>query len=321
MTIQQDNSTELITKAKEKSDLSKRLKSNYQLYIFLILPLLYLLIFKYWPMLGAQIAFRKFNPTQGIWKSEWVGLYNFKKFFNSYQFSRVLINTLRISIYSLVAGFPIPILFALALNSLRIEWQKKFIQNVTYIPHFISTVVIVGMLIQMFNTRIGIFGILYKGLTGMEAPDLLANPNAFPHIYVWSGIWQSTGWGSIIYIGALSNVDMEQHEAALIDGATRFQRVLHIDIPAILPTITIMLILRCGSIMDVGFEKTFLLQNNLNLRTSEVISTYVYKVGLAAGGGDFSYATAIGLFNSVVNMVLLAVVNWISRYLNETSLW
>lgn len=321
MKIKEQNLTKVTPEFKGEMSLGKRLRRDYQLFLFLILPVLYLLIFKYWPMFGAQIAFRKFNPAQGIWKSEWIGLANFKKFFNSYQFTRVLVNTIRISFYSLLAGFPIPILFALALNSLRSEWQQKAIQNITYAPHFISTVVLVGMLIQIFNPRVGIFSKIYMSLTGLDAPDYLASARAFPHIYVWSGIWQSTGWGSIIYMGALSNVDMEQHEAAIIDGASRFQRVLHIDIPAILPTITIMLILRCGGIMSVGFEKVFLLQNNLNLRSSEVISTYVYKVGLAAGSGDFSYATAIGLFNSIVNMLLLATVNRISKSVNETSLW
>lgn len=311
----------LKTKKVRNANLIKKLNYNKELYIFLLLPLIYLFIFKYWPMLGAQIAFRRFNPTDGIWGSQWVGFANFKKFFNSYQFSRVLVNTLRISFYSLLAGFPIPIIFALAINSLKSERYKKFIQNVNYMPHFISTVVIVGMIIQLFNTRVGIFSILYSVLTGMDPPDLLANPDAFPHMYVWSGIWQNTGWGSIIYVSALSSVDFEQYEAAIIDGASRFQRVLHIDIPAILPTITITLILRCGSIMSVGFEKAFLMQNNLNLRTSEVISTYVYKVGIAAGGGDFSYASAIGLFNSVINMLMLTIVNWISRKVNDTSLW
>ncbi|HOJ10119.1 MAG TPA: ABC transporter permease subunit [Clostridiales bacterium] len=321
MTIPIQNQAGVTPRPGRKSDFMKRLRLHRQMYLFLLLPLIYLAVFKYWPMLGVQIAFRRFNPTKGIWRSEWVGFANFVKFFNSYQFYRVLANTLRISLYSLIAGFPIPILFALALNSLRSERYKKFIQNVTYMPHFISTVVIVGMLIQLFNTRTGIFGTLYTFLTGSDAPDLLANPDAFPHMYVWSGIWKGTGWGSIIYIAALSNVDIQQHEAALIDGASRFQRVLHIDLPAIIPTITIMLILRCGDIMSVGFEKTFLMQNNLNLRTSEVISTYVYKVGLSAGGGDFSYAAAIGLFNSVVNMILLTIVNWTSRRINNTSLW
>lgn len=306
---------------KGKQDFIKRLKSNRQMYLFLLLPVIYLLVFKYWPMMGAQIAFRQFNPAKGIWGSPWIGTKNFVKFFHSYQFSRVVINTLRISLYSLLAGFPIPILLALALNSVRSERYKKVIQNITYIPHFISIIVLVGMLTQFFNTRVGIYGVVYKLLTGQAAPDLLANPKSFIHMYVWSGIWQSTGWGTIIYIAALAGVSNDQHEAAICDGASRFQRVLHIDIPAILPTIAITLILRCGSLMSVGFEKAFLMQNDLNLRSSEVISTYVYKVGLAAGGGDFSYATAIGLFNSVINLIMLTTVNWISRRVSGSSLW
>lgn len=305
----------------KKSIFIKQLKRNRQMYLFLLLPLIYLLVFKYWPMLGAQIAFRNFNPTKGIWGSPWIGMKNFIKFFNSYQFSRVMTNTIRISLYSLIAGFPIPILLALALNSLRSERYKKLIQNITYIPHFISVIVLVGMLNQFFNTRVGLYGVVYKLLTGEVAPDLLANPKSFIHMYVWSGIWQGMGWSTIVYIAALAGVSNEHHEAAICDGASRFQRVLYIDFPAILPTITITLILRCGSLLGVGFEKTFLMQNNLNLRSSEVISTYVYKVGLAAGAGDFSYATAIGLFNSIVNLILLALVNWISRRVGDSSLW
>ncbi|HML48234.1 MAG TPA: ABC transporter permease subunit, partial [Clostridia bacterium] len=189
-------------------------------------------------------------------------------------------------------------------------------------PHFISTVVMVGMLMQVFNSRVGLFAVLYRAMTGIpDAPDFLAKAGAFPHLYVWSGIWQSTGWGTIIYMAALSAVDPELHEAAVIDGATRWQRVLHVDFPAVLPTVTIMLILRCGQLMGIGFDKVYLLQNNLNLSNSEVIATYVYKVGLAQGSNDFSYATAIGLFNSVINLVMLLVVNAISRLVGETSLW
>lgn len=304
-----------------RAKLRTRLKRNWQMYVFLILPVAYLLIFKYWPMLGAQIAFRQYTPRLGLWGSKWVGLYQFQKFFHSYQFERVLGNTLTLSLYSLVAGFPLPILISLLLNSVRSKHYRSFIQNVTYMPHFISTVVMVGMIVQVFNPRIGIIGDVYRMMTGSSTfPDLLASPAAFPHMYVWSGIWQSTGWGTIIYMAALSSVDPEQHEAAVIDGASRFQRLLHVDFPALLPTITITLILRCGSIMGIGFDKVYLMQNNLNLRASEVISTYVYKVGLGSTG-DFSYATAIGLFNSVVNLIILSAVNGISKKLGDTSLW
>ena len=295
--------------------------SRWQLYLFLLLPLIYILLFAYVPMTGLQLAFKKFSAPLGIWGSPWVGFDQFAKFFKSYMFNRVLTNTVRVSLYSLIAGFPIPILFALMLNSMRSYKYKKTIQLITYVPHFISMVVMVGMLLQMINPRIGIFGVIYTAVTGQEAPLLIGKPEAFSHLYVWSGIWQNLGWSSIIYIAALSGVDSELHEAAQIDGASRFQRVRFIDFPSILPTATIMLILNAGQIMNVGFEKVFLMQNNLNLRASEVISTYVYKVGLATSTQDFSYATAIGLFNSIINFVLIVFVNWASKRLSGNRLW
>ncbi len=296
------------------------IRRHWQLYLLLLLPVAYLLIFKYAPMIGAQIAFRKYRVNTGIWGSQWVGFDNFTKFFRSSQFSRVLSNTLTISFYSLFAGFPFPILLALLLNAMRSAAAKRFVQNLTYLPYFISTVVMVGILLQIFNTHNGVFGVTYKLIAGETAPDFMAKPEGFLNLYVWSGVWQNMGWGSIIYIAALSNVDVEQHEAALLDGATRFQRIQHVDIPAIMPTIIITLLLRCGSIMNVGFEKAYLMQNNLNLRMSEVISTYVYKVGLTATG-NFSYATAIGMFNSVVNLTVLIIMNAISRKVNDSSIW
>ena len=210
---------------------------------------------------------------------------------------------------------------ALLLNSFPGVRFKKVVQTVSYIPHFISTVVVVGMLMQIFNPRTGAVGNIYSLFTGGIMKDIFASPSAFPHLYVWSGIWQGIGWSSIIYIAALSSVDTELHEAAQIDGASRFRRVLHIDLPSILPTATIMLILSAGRVMSVGFEKVFLMQNSLNIGASEVISTYVYKVGMVIGTGDYSFATAIGLFNSVINFCLLVLVNFISRKLSETSLW
>jgi putative aldouronate transport system permease protein len=301
--------------------LKKNLRLHWQLLVFMALPIIYLVIFKYVPMVGVQIAFRKFTISGGIWNSEWVGLDQFTKFFSSYQFARVLPNTLRISFYSLIAGFPFPIILALSLNAMQSTHYRKVIQTVTYIPHFISIVVLVGMIIAIFNPRSGMYGTLAKAITGVEPEDLLAKAEVFPHLYVWSGIWQNMGWSTIIYTAALSSVDIQLHEAAQIDGASRFKRVIHIDLPTILPTAIIMLILSSGSIMSVGFEKVYLMQNKLNLSTSEVISTYVYKVGLGQGSSDFSYSTAIGLFNSLVNMAMLVLVNWISRRLGESSLW
>lgn len=302
--------------------LIKSYKQHWQLFVFLIIPVAYILIFAYWPMFGLQIAFKKFNIMQGIWGSPWVGFKNFTKFFNAYQFEAVITNTLTLSLYALMAAFPFPIMFALVLNVVEHARFKKVVQTITYMPHFISTVVMVGMLMQIFHPMIGLYGKFYQALTGEMASDLFANPAAFKHLYVWSGVWQGFGYNSIIYIAALTNVSGELHEAAEVDGASRFQRVIHIDFPALVPTIVIMLIMRMGSIMSIGFEKTYLMQNSLNLSSSEIISTFVYKKGLGAGvGNDYSYSTAIGMFNSIINLILITTVNMISRRVSETSLW
>ena len=296
-------------------------RRRWQLFLFLLIPVIWVLIFNYAPMVGIQIAFRKYKIRDGIWGSRWVGLANFTKFFGSYQFQRVLVNTIRVSLYSLAAGFPLPIVLALCMNALTNQRYKKFIQTLTYIPHFISTVVMVGMLMQIFNSNTGLYGRLGWLFTGQRPEDILSQASVFRHMYVWSGVWQGMGWSSIIYMAALSSVDASLHEAAEIDGASRFQRCIYIDFPCILPTATILLIMNAGNIMSVGFEKVFLMQNSLNLSTSEVISTYVYKVSLTASGSDFSYGTAIGLFNSVINLMLLVIVNFISKRLTENSLW
>ena len=308
-------------KKEARALLKHRICNSWRLYVFLLLPVLYILIFKYYPMAGLQLAFKDFDYRLGIWNSPWTGLKHFKRFLNSYQFERVLSNTLRLSLYSLVAGFPLPILLALLLNAMPMKRYKKVVQTVTYMPNFISMVVMVGIIQQLFNTHVGIYGQLYKLITGTRAPDLLGIASAFPHLYVWSGIWQGLGFNSIIYVAALCGVDAELHEAAEIDGANRFQRMLHIDLPAIMPTATILLVMRCGSIMDLGFEKAYLMQNNLNLSTSEVISTYVYKVGMVTGGGNFSFGTAVGLLNSIVNFVLLVLVNFCTKRVGGNSLW
>ena len=298
----------------------KCIKRDWRLYVFLLIPVAYILIFAYYPMLGIQIAFKKYSAVGGIWGSKWVGLANFQKFFKSYQFQRVLANTLRLSLYSLVFGFPVPILFALLANTVNSARYKKITQTIVNLPHFISVVVLVSMVNPVFGSRTGLYGLIGQALTGSYPPDLFADANSFQHLYIWSGVWQNFGWNAIIYIAALTSVSPDLHEAAQIDGASRLQRVIHIDFPSILPTIVIMLILRVGQIMNIGFEKTFLMQNSLNLARSEVISTYVYKQGLT-GKTDFSYSTAINLFNSVINMVLITSVNWISRKVGETSLW
>ena len=302
--------------------LIKSYKQHWQLLVFLIIPVAYILIFAYWPMFGLQIAFKKFNIVKGIAGSPWVGLKNFIKFFNAYQFEQVITNTLALSLYALMAAFPFPIIFALVLNVVENARYKKVVQTITYMPHFISTVVMVGMLMQIFHPMVGLYGKFYKIITGEVPSDLFANPAAFKHLYVWSGVWQGFGYNSIIYIASLTNVSGELHEAAEVDGASRFQRVIHIDFPTLVPTIVIMLILRMGSIMSIGFEKTYLMQNSLNLSSSEIISTFVYKKGLGAGvGNDYSYSTAIGLFNSVINLILISTVNMISRRVSDTSLW
>lgn len=307
---------------KRVTKLRKIFRRDWQLYVFMLIPLIWVIIFCYAPMFGAQIAFRKYQPRLGIWDSSWVGFYQFKKFFNSYQFSRVMMNTVVISLYTILCSFPLPIIFALVLNSTRSHKFRTVTQTIVTMPHFISVVVLVGILLQIFNSRTGVYGTLMESITGAYPEDLFSKPANFRHMYVWSGVWQQFGWNSIVYIAALAAVSPELHEAAQIDGASRFQRMLHVDFPAILPTITIMLILRMGSVMTIGFEKVYLMQNSLNLTASEIISTYVYKVGLSsAGTTDLSYSTAIGLFNSAINLVLISVTNFIARKLDGNGLW
>lgn len=314
-----------MTKKKQQirtqKSLWKKILSGWQIYLLLLLPVIYLIIFCYIPMGGLVLAFKEYDLSKGIWGSPWVGFDNFLKFFHSYKFPIVLRNTLVLAIYSLIVSFPIPIIFALLLNAFPKKRYVKIVQSVTYIPHFISTVVMVGIIMQVLNNRVGIYGSLYTWFTGETAPDILAKGNLFKHIFVWSGVWQSTGYNAIIYIAALSSVDQSLHEAACIDGASRFQRLLYIDWPSIRPTAVIMLILAAGGIMNVSFEKVLLMQNDLNIAYSEVISTYVYRIGLQSGIGDFSLSTAIGMFNSVINFTLLVIVNTISKRLTNDSIF
>ena len=302
--------------------IKRSLRAYWQLYIFLLLPVLYILTFKYYPMTGIQLAFKKFDYGLGLWGSPWVGFENFNKFFSSYMFKRVMTNTIFLSLYGLIAEFPIPIFFALALSCMSNLRLKKTVQTITYMPHFISMVVLVGMLQQILHPTVGLYGVIKSAIFGDSPPDIFANPNAFSSLYVLSGVWQGFGWSSILYIAALSSVSDKLHEAAQIDGASHFKRVLHIDIPAIMPTIIIVLIMRMGSLLGIGFEKIYLMQNDLNLRVSEVISTYVYKRSLGSGGkSDFAFSTAVGLFNNLINLVLLITVNKIASKVSETSLW
>lgn len=293
---------------------------NKELYLLLLFPLIYLIVFKYYPMYGAQIAFRKYSIAKGFYGSPWVGLANFEKFITSTQFSSIVTNTLVLSFYSLLAGFPIPILLALMLQYCRHYRFKKVVQMVTYAPHFISVVVLCGMLMQFLSPRFGFIAQFLKIIAG-KTVDVMASPSAFRHIYVWSGVWQGMGWGSIIYLSALSAVDTQLHEAAKIDGAILLQRIWYIDIPCILPTVTIMLVLSCGNMMNVGYEKILLLQNDINLSTSQVISTYVYKIGIAGNMPNYSYSAAIGLFTAIINLILLSSVNFIAKRMGQSSLF
>lgn len=303
------------------ASLGRRIFARWQLYLLLLLPIAWLITFAYIPMGGLVLAFKTYKPNLGVWGSPWVGMKNFNVFLSSYKFSMVLRNTLTISLYALFIGFPIPIIFALLLNTMPGRRYKKIIQTVTYIPYFFSTVVMVGILYQLIDPRNGLYGTLGKLLTGITPANLLARGENFKHLYVWSGVWQSTGYSAIIYIAALSNADPFLHEAAMIDGASRFQRVLHIDIPCILPTVSIMLVLAVGNIMKVGHEKVLLMQNDLNKNYSEIISTYSYKVGLASGVPNFAQSTAIGLFNSVINFILLVIANFSSKKLNGSGIF
>ena len=293
------------------------LKKTWICYLFILPMLVYVILFDYMPMYGIQLAFKNFRVKDGIWGSAWVGLKHFQTFFESYYFKELLENTLVLSLYQLVAGFPLPIIFALCLNYVTHTKLKKTAQMVSYAPHFISTVVYCGMIL-VFLSGDGIVNQLLK-LIGVEPVGFLTNPKLFRHIYVWSGVLQNIGWGSILYISVLTAVGPELHEAATVDGATRFQRMLYIDLPSLVPTMAVMLIMRLGNVMSVGFEKAFLLQNSINLEYSQIISTYVYNVGLI--GGQFSYSAAIGLFNNVINMILLVIVNSISRRVSDSSLW
>lgn len=301
-----------------KSTLLTRMMKNWELYVFIAPGLLYLLIFQYGPMYGIQIAFKNFTPSQGITGSEWVGLEHFNRFFHSYYFKDLLWNTLSLSIYELAIGFPLPIIMALAFNEVRNGFFKKSVQTITYAPHFISVVVMAGMVITFLTPSSGVI-IKFIELFGIDAPAFLTDPRWFKTVYVLSGVWQSTGWGTIIYLAALSGVDPQLHEAAIVDGASRFKRVLHINLPAIVPTITILLILNVGNILGIGYEKVLLLQNPLNMNSSDTIATFVYRSGLVSA--QYSFSTAVGLFNSVVNALLLITVNRIAKRTSQTSLW
>ena len=301
-----------------KSGLRRKLLESWQLYLFVLPVILYLLVFNYAPMYGVQLAFKYFNSVKGIWGSKFIGMENFIRFFESYYFFRLLENTIVLNLMNLAIGFPIPILLALVINEILNEKVKKTVQTVVYAPHFISVVVVVGILNVFLNTSTGFVNILFENF-GFEPISFLTKASMFRWNYVLSDIWQSAGWGSIIYLAALSSVSPELHEAAKIDGANRIKRIVHINIPAILPTAIILFILQTGRMMNVGFEKVFLLQNSMNIETAEVISTFVYTQGLV--NMEYGFSTAVGLFNNLINIILLLSFNGISKRISGTSLF
>jgi putative aldouronate transport system permease protein len=297
----------------------KDFRRNWFIYIMALPILGYYLLFHYQPMYGAVIAFKDFMPAQGIMGSKWVGMKHFITFFNSPYAFRLIRNTLLISIYQLIFGFPAPLILALLLNEVNFSPYKRVIQTLTYLPHFISLVVICS-LVNSFTASDGLINDIIAFFLGDEARStLLQDPAKFRTVYVGSGIWQQVGWGSIIYLASISRIDPELYEAAIIDGASRLRRAIHVTMPGIMPTITIMLILRMGSLMSVGFEKVFLLYNPGIYETADVISTYVYRRGII--DTDWSFSAAVGLFNSVVNFVLVITANYVSKKVSETSLW
>jgi putative aldouronate transport system permease protein len=304
----------------KRHQLAVSIRRNWGLYLLLLPALTLTICFAYIPMYGILIAFKDFKPSLGITGSLWADPWfkYFLKFFKSFQFSTTIRNTLLINLYSLVVGFPLPIFLALMINQMRAKRFKKIFQTITYMPHFISTVVMVGIILLFLSPSSGVIGNIYS-LFDVNAPNLMANAAAFPSIYVWSDVWQHIGWDSIIYIAALSSVDPTLYEAATVDGANRWQKLLHIDLPMLIPTAAILLILRIGNLMSIGFEKVYLMQNDMNLSTSEVIATYVYKIGIISA--QYSYSAAINMFNTIVNFILLITVNLVLKRVCKQSLW
>jgi len=296
----------------------RKIGGNWELYLFLLPTLVYFIIFKYIPMYGLQIAFKDFIAIHGIWGSPWVGIDHFIRFFESYKFWNLLGNSLLINLYQLLFAFPIPIIFALMLNQVTATRFRKFVQTITYAPHFISVVVLVGMIFIFLSPSTGFINNLIQ-VFGGEPIYFMGSESWFRTVFVGSEIWQTSGWSAIIFLAALTSIDPHLHEAAIMDGASKFQRVLHIDIPGIMPVIMIMLILEIGNFVTLGYQKVLLMQNDLNIASSEVIQTYVYKSGLLHS--QFSYAAAIGLFENVINFILLLMMNQLAKKLKQQSLF
>ncbi len=299
----------MVLRAGEKS-LRQRILSNWQLYAMLAIPVLLTVIYKYIPMYGIQMAFRNYKASRGMWGSEWVGLKWFQRFFGSPNCFRMIKNTLVLSFYSLLWSFPIPVILALMINQLRFKRFKRTVQTVLYAPHFISVMVVCGMIRIFLSPSGGLINLLLG-----SSVDFLSEASAFRTIYIASSIWQDAGWGIIVYMATLSSIDTSQYEAAKIDGASMFQRIRYIDVPELIPTVVLMLIMSAGSLMNVGFEKVWLLQTDLNKAASDVIAVYVYQQGIE--NAKYSYSTAVGLFNTVVNVILLIAVNRISKKISE----
>ena len=295
------------------------LKKEWQLWVMILPALAYILIFCYGPMYGIQLAFRKYDFSKGLTGGDWVGLKYFIQYFESPMFGTTMKNTFVISFFTLVCGFPIPILLAIVINSLRQNKLKRVVQTAVYMPYFISTVVMVAILQILLSPTTGVISGLLKDLHLIpRSVNLLGTPGAFVPVYVLSGVWQSAGWNSIIFIAALSAVDGKLYDAARVDGASRWQQVIHVELPALVPTIVVLLIMNMGRILSVGFEKVFLMQNDLNLSVSEVISTYVFNIGVQSG--QFSFGSAVGLFNTIINFAFLMMANWISKKTADISL-
>lgn len=301
-----------------KNKILGNIKKYYQLYLLLLPSAVLLFCFAYLPMVGIVIAFQNYSPALGILKSPFVGMKNFMQYFRSYQFSVTIKNTLVLSLYSILVGFPLPILLALMCNQMKTRGFKKVFQVITYLPHFISTMVMCGLILIFLSPSSGLFANLFK-LLGHEFPNVMSSAAGFKHVYVWSDIWQHLGWDSIIYLAALAGIDPTYYEAATVDGASTLQKIKYIDIPMIMPTAMVLLIMRAGSILGIGFEKVFLLQNVQNIMSSEIISTYVYKMGMQSM--QYSLSTAIGLFNTVVNVIVLVLVNLMAKKLTDSSLF
>ncbi len=307
-----------VSAPRRKRGFFEKMRGNWDLLAFCTPGIIFTIIYHYIPIYGVQIAFRNYKPKKGIWGSDWVGLKNFARFFHSADWFVLVKNTLLLSLYSLAAGFPVAVILALMLNSFRHKKYRKVIQAVTYAPNFISTIVMCGMLILFLSPRVGVVNNVIRALGGNPI-NFMAEVSMWRHIYVWSGVWQGMGWSSVIYFAALAGVSPEYHEAAIVDGATKFQRVLHIDLPFLAPTMTMLLIMNMGSILSVGFEKAYALQNDLNLPVSDIIATYTYRYGIIKS--DISYSSAVGLMNSLVNSILLVTVNFITGKLSDNALF